>query len=189
MKMRRPSFLHGVMLAALLSFFGAAVFAAAGTLLAGGLLLRAVIAGLSLCYLLYLLSRSREATGRVTTVALWLALATLLWFFEPPLVLFVIAHAMLIWLVRSLYFHASLLGAGADLGLCGLGLAAAVWATTQSHSLGLALWCFFLVQALFVLIPARLTREGSCQQADDGEARFERAYRSAESALRRMHAS
>jgi hypothetical protein len=174
--------------AALLSFFGGAVFTAAGALLAGGLVLRAVIAGLSLCYLLYLLSRSREATGRVTTVALWVLIAALLWFFEPPLVVFVIAHAALIWLVRSLYFHTSLLAAGADLGLSAFSLAAAVWATTQSHSLGLALWCFFLVQALFVAIPARISRDGCAEQADDSEDRFQRAYRSAEAALRRMHA-
>ena len=42
-----------------------------------------------------------------------------------------------------------------------LGAAFAVWAAQRSGSAWLALWCFFLVQAFHVLIPATLTQRGS----------------------------
>ena len=66
-------------------------------------------------------------------------------------------------------------------------LAAGIWAATQTGSLFLSLWCFFLVQALFVAIPVNMNRKtapGSSQR--DPEDRFQHAHRVAESALRRL---
>lgn len=185
---KRPSFLQGVLVALLLSFFGGAVFVTLKVLLAPGLLLRTVIALLALAYVLYLLSRSRERTGRIVCIVLWTLIATITWVLHPPLLLYVLVHAGLIWLIRSLYFHASVLAALADLGLSALSLAAAIWATSQSHSLMLALWCFFLVQALFVAIPASL-RSSTATQETSGDEGFQRAHRCAEAALRRLYAS
>jgi hypothetical protein len=78
-----------------------------------------------------------------------------------------------------------------DAGLSGLALAAAVWAAISTGSLFLALWCFFLVQALFVAIPNRMSAprnhgrraQKSASAVDDD---FERAYRNAEAAVRRL---
>jgi hypothetical protein len=48
----------------------------------------------------------------------------------------------------------------------------------------LAIWCFFLVQALFIVIPKGARRTPGAAQAD--EDRFQQAYRVAESAVRNL---
>jgi hypothetical protein len=74
-----------------------------------------------------------------------------------------------------------------DLGLSGLSLAAAIWAAHQSGSVFLTVWCFFLVQALFVHIPTHIGRRGEPDHEDlEGAHRFERAHHAAESALRKL---
>ena len=99
--------------------------------------------------------------------------------------LYLLAHVGTLWLVRSVYFHKSGLAAIADLGLNALALAGAVWAASRTGSVFAALWCFFLVQAALVLIPARLVprRPGTPAVAED---RFGRALRNAKAAVRRL---
>jgi hypothetical protein len=95
-------------------------------------------------------------------------------------------HVGAIWLVRSLYFHSGVIPALMDLGLCALGICAAVWAVDRSGSVFLATWCFFLVQASFVAIPStvRTRHAGQDGTADAGD--FERARRQADEALRQL---
>lgn len=181
--MKRPGFLEGVVVALIASVFGAAVLTVPALLFGSGLD-RLVIAAIGLAYVLYLLVRSGERIGRVTVVTLWLLVAAASWWLAPPLPIFVVVHVGMVWLVRSLYFHASALSAVADLGLNGLAVAAAIWAGFHTHSLWLGLWCFFLVQALFVAIPPHWRRPKHAQATADD--RFEAAHRAAESALRKF---
>jgi hypothetical protein len=110
-----------------------------------------------------------------------------LWFTHPPLLLYVCTHLGILWLIRSLYFYSSALSALADLGLNGLGMAAAIGAITRTGSLFLGIWCFFLVQALFVLIPRNINRKsGTAQDGQQHEDRFQHAYRVAQAALRKL---
>jgi len=74
----------------------------------------------------------------------------------------------------------------ADLGVTLLGAAFAVWAAQRADSAFLAFWCFFLVQAFHVSIPASLTRGGTTEAPDDA---FARAHRAAEAAVRRLSSS
>jgi hypothetical protein len=91
----------------------------------------------------------------------------------------------MLWLVRSLYFHAGTFPALLDMALTALSVCAAAWAVMRSDSLFLAIWCFFLVQAAFVVIPQRLgTTSKRAAEIDDG--RFERARRRADAALRQL---
>ena len=69
--MKRPSFLHGVLVAAVLGFFASAFVATLTPFVGLGAVLRLVIPALGLAYLLYLLSRSKERVGRITTLSLW----------------------------------------------------------------------------------------------------------------------
>jgi hypothetical protein len=185
--MKRPSFFEGVGVALGASLAGGVLFTLLATLFAGGFLVRSLIAALSLLYLLYLLSRSRERVGRVTTLAVWLATSLVIGLLGLSLPFYLLAHLGLIWLVRSLYYHASLIAALADLGLVLLGLAAAVWAWLVTGSLGIGLWCFFLMQALFVFIPAQLKRRSSKPSVTDLEADpFHHAQRTAEAALSQL---
>ena len=184
--MKRPTFFEGVVVALIASVFGAAVFSVPAMIFAGSSIHRLVIAGIGLAYVLYLLARSQERVGRVTVVAVWLVVAAATWWLAPPLPIYVAAHVGMVWLIRSLYFHASALSALADLGLNGLALAAALWAGIQTHSLWLGIWCFFLVQALFVAIPPHWRRPRPGQPpTPDAADRFEAAHQVAESALRK----
>ncbi len=185
--MKRPGFFEGVGVALAASIGGGVLFTVLAGLFAGGFVLRGLVALLGLLYVSYLLRRSKERVGRVTTLSLWLVAALGIWLLGLSLPLFLLAHLGLIWLVRSLYFHAGLIAAFADLGLLLFGLAAAVWAWLETGSLGLSFWCFFLVQALFVLIPAQLRRGRSRSPASAAEADpFQQAYRTAEAAVTRL---
>jgi hypothetical protein len=183
-----PSFWHGVGAALVLSLSGAALLGALTPMIGPISAFRAVIALLGLAYLLYLLGRSAERIGRVTTITLWLLATAVLWFVEPPLTAYVLAQVGMIWLVRCLYFYSSLLPALADLGLSVLGAAFAAWAASRSGSGLLALWCFFLAQAFFVALPAALDARAEPRPGarDDDDVAFDRAHRAAEAALRRL---
>jgi len=182
--MKRPGFAEGAGVALVLSGAGAALYAVLALGAAGGAL-RLVVALAGLAYVWYLLARSRSRVGRLTTLAAWAVLAAACWWFIDSPALYLLAHVGVLWLVRSLYFHSNTLAAIADLGLNVLAAAAAVWAASRTGSVFAALWCFFLVQAAFVLIPARLGRRqpGNAAIPDD---RFGRALRNAETAVRRL---
>lgn len=185
--MKQPTFLEGVSVALALSLAGSILYTAMDTVHPGGPVLRLLIAGMGLAYVVYLLNRSPERVGRISAAAAWLLVAGLLWFTEPPLLLYMCMHLGAIWLVRSLYFYSSALSALADMGLNGLGLAASIWAVTRTGSVFLGIWCFFLVQALFVAIPERISRNTGATAAGQGsEDRFLHAYRVAEAAVRKL---
>ena len=123
----------------------------------------------------------------MVTLAGWLVVTVLTVWMAPPLMLYVLVHVGMIWLVRALYFYSSPLSALADLGLNALAVAAVVWATVQSGSLLLALWCFFLVQALFVLLPKGSGTTGSRSGQVGVEVdKFDQARQTAQSALRKL---
>ena len=185
--MKTPTFLEGVGVALAISLAGGVMYSAIDAVLPGVPVLRLLIAGIGLAYVLYLLSRSPERVGRVTATAAWLVVAGLLWFTHPPLLLYVSVHLGTLWLIRSLYFYSSALSALADLGLNVLGLSAAFWAVTRTGSVFLGIWCFFLVQALFVVIPKSIKRKpGAAQAGHESADRFQHAYRVAETAVRKL---
>lgn len=185
--MKRPGFFQGVIVAAVFAFFASAMIATLTPFVGFFAVVRLVIPAMTLGYILYLLSRSREKVGRVTTLTLWSALAAAAWWVAPPLPLYLLIHVAAVWLVRSLYFYSGVLPAVMDLGLDALSIAAAVWAISHSGSIFLATWCFFLVQALFVAIPPAVKRRAATAKntAADNEA-FARARRQADRALNQL---
>ncbi len=185
--MKRPTFFHGVVVAAVLGFFASAIVATLTPFLGLGAVVRLVIPLLGLAYLLYLLNRTAERVGRVTTITLWTAMAAITWWVAPPLPLYLMVHVGTIWLVRSLYFYSGVMPALMDLGLGALSVSAAVWAITRSGSVFLATWCFFLVQALFVAIPPAVQRKAMPVQNTPADSEnFERARRQADAALAQL---
>lgn len=185
--MKQPTFSQGVAFALAASLLGSTLYSVFSSAFPAPTVLRLLITGIGLAYVLYLLSRSRERVGRVTVVVGWILIAAVAWFLAPPPLLFLLVHLGLLWLIRSLYFYSSVLSALADLGLNGLSLVATIWAAGQTGSMLLSLWCFFLVQALFVTIPTRWRRgnRGTPVRPDNAD-RFRHAHRAAEAAVRKL---
>ena len=184
--MKRPSFFYGVGAALAIAIGAGAVFATLAPRLGADAALRLVIPAMGLAYLSCLLRRSDEATGRITTITAWCVISAATWFLAPPLPVYVLMHAGMLWLVRSLYFHSGVFPALLDLGLSALSVSAATWAVTRSGSVFLASWCFFLVQALFVFIPRRVAAPGPGDALGNDDDTFERARRRADAALKQL---
>ena len=185
--MKRPGFLEGVVVALAASLGGSMLFSTLGLFMNGSQSLYLVIGVLGLAYLLYLLGRSPHRVGRITTAAIWLGLSALSLMLDLPLSVFLVGHLLGLSLVRSLFFHSSPLSALADLALSVLSLAAAIWAFLHTGSLFLTIWCLFLVQALYGVIPCCLPHKVDAVGAtQDNKSRFEQAHRSARSALRKL---
>ena len=184
---RNPSFPEGVVVA----LAAAAVGSMVHTVLPGVFGLegtgRVLIAGLGLAYVVYLLRRSRERTGRVVTLVTWLLLAALAWGLVADPLLYLMLHLGLVWLVRVLYHQPGPLAALLDLALNLSGLMAGLWAFMHTDSVFMGVWTYFLVQALFAGIPSlcdRRSRGGDSTGHKDDH--FQHAYRSAEAAMRKL---
>jgi hypothetical protein len=190
--MTRPNFFEGVLVALIASLIGGLVFTMLLSLFSGGLVLRLVVAGIAFAYVLYLLTRSRERTGRLIVVTIWILTSGITLFAGLPLSVYLVIHLCMIWLIRSLYFYSSAVSSLLDLGLNFLSLGAAIWAGSQTNSIFLSIWCFFLLQALFIGIPKTLKRNDETERFSNGKFsinstdRFERAYRAAQDAVRKL---
>lgn len=183
---RAPGFLEGVGVALVLSIIGGALFTMFSLFMAPGFLVRALIAGLSFSYVLYLLWRAHERIGLLTVLTGWLVSSILIWFLSPSILLYLLLHLGLIWLIRSLYFYTGILPALLDLGLSGMALLIALGAGLHTGSFFIGLWCFFLAQALFVFIPASMHRKSRGDAGTAQEDRFEHAHRVATDAVRKL---
>jgi hypothetical protein len=190
--MKRPAFFEGILVALLLSLIVSVVFTVLSSFFPTRWLLQLMIAGLSFSYICYLLIRSQEKTGRLVVVAVWGMTSLLAWTFSPSIIVTLFIHIGMIWLVRALYFYTSLIVALFDLGLSLFGMSAAIWTLLYTHSLFLSIWCFFLIQALFVVLPpdlkAGLLKRGkqTSRQGNADDDVFEQAYRSAKSAIQQI---
>ena len=187
--MKRPTFTEGSVVAAAASIPGAAIFGALTLTVAAGPVLRVLIAGLSLCYVIYLLNRSSEHVGKITVVTAWIALALMVWWLAPSMPLYLILHVVVIWVIRSLYFHSGILASVTDLAVSTLALTAGVSCGIYTDSVFVGIWCFFLTQALFVFIPSWLAQPDSGDAIRARPDRFEIAHRAAEGALRKFSSS
>jgi len=183
---QRPTFIEGVVLALVASLAVSISVSVFDWVLPLGLLARVLISVAGFAYLLYLFSHCREKVGRMTVLSIYVVMVMALWVFMPALQWVVIAHLGLIWLVRSLYFYSSVISALLDLGLTALSIVSAVAAYLHTGSLFLGLWSLFLVQALFVWIPADWHRRATSSQHNAPTDRFQVAHQVAENAIRKL---
>lgn len=188
--MKPMSFLRGVVAAFAIALTVSVLFSVLTSVGGSFAALRSLIPTAGFAYLLLLLARSPQHSGKVTAIVVWGAAATGLWFFVPGIALYLLLHGLLIWAIRSLCWYSSLVSALLDLGLTLTSLAAAVWAAQHTGSLFLSVWSLFLVQTLFVFIPTNTRKQQ--QKASTGSTpadTFARAERAAETALRRLAAN
>ena len=184
--MTRPTFLHGVVAAAVLAFCASAMLATLTPFLGFGAVIRLAVPVLALGYLVYLMRSINQTTGKVVTLSLWCSLAAVTWWAAPPLPTYLLIHAGAVWLVRSLHNYSGVIPAAMDLGLCALSLVTFSWAFLRTGSVFAATWSCFLVQALWVAIPPSIQRRNPMRESTSGNEPFERARRQADEALRQL---
>lgn len=178
------TFFEGLLVALAFSFGGSIVYFAFSGIFIEHTAVKLLITFLSLFYIIYLLGRSQETTGRFSIVLFWFVLTIPMWFTSPSIATYLLLQLLAIWIIRSIYFYSSLLPAITDFILTVISLITALWASSHTGSLFLSLWCFFLTQALFIYIPGRfkfLIKSKTSTIHSDIE--FQRSYRAAEAAI------
>jgi hypothetical protein len=185
--MKTPGIIDGIVVAIIISLGAGVAKLLLGGFIAYGSLFNLVLYAATLVYLVYLLKRSSARAGRVIVIAGWGLTSLACWFFDILLFEQVLIQAGFIWLVRSLYFHSSLVSAALDFALVSVGLAASAWTMVNTASLPAALWSFFLVQALFCWVP-QMSRphSGSIQGSQQEQSSFQSAHRVALDAVRKL---
>jgi len=185
--MKAPSLFEGIVVAIGASLGGGILTAMLPIVTSEYNAIRILLSVLAISYLLYLMKRSNERTGRIVIIALWLSVTLGCLLLGTSLTWFALFQVASIWIIRSLYFHTSILPALMDLALTGFGLVAAAWAILQTGSTMTAIWCFFLSQSLFVLIPGFCSRRDaqSCSNPVEQD-RFQSAHRVALDAVRKL---
>jgi hypothetical protein len=185
--MKAPGLFEGIVVAIAASLGGGILTAMLPIVTSEYNGIRILLSVLAVSYLLYLVKRSNERTGRVVVIAVWLSVTLASLLLGASLTWFALIQLASVWIIRSLYFHTSILPALMDLVLTGFGLVAAAWAILHTGSVMTAIWCFFLSQSLFVLIPAfgdrRHTQDCFIPVEQD---RFQSAHRVALDAVRKL---
>lgn len=182
--MNAARFWQGVLAAALLALLGALVFHSLTPLIGPSAALHSCILGLGAAYLGLLMQQHRLRVGRVIAALAWMLASAALIVIGPALWVWLLVQTVAIWLLRSVACYERLGYALVDAAICVVALGAAIAAARHSGSLALALWCYFLLQALSAAIPARASRPVAAATA--GDTPFDSALHSAEAALRRM---
>jgi hypothetical protein len=185
--MNAARFWQGVLAAALLALLGALVFHSLTPLIGSSAALRSCVLGLGAAYLGLIMQQHQLRVGRVIAVLAWLLASAALIVMAPSLWVWLLVQSVAIWLLRSVASYERIGYALVDATLCVIAVGAAIAAARHSGSLALALWCYFLLQALSAAIPARPANATATATASD--APFESALHSAEAALRRMSRS
>lgn len=146
-----------------------------------------IIMGLSLAYLVFLQRYNDIRRGRVLVFAAWITLGLASWLLGLSLIEQILLNILMIWIVRSLYFHSSITAALLDLVLVIMAAGAGVWAALQTSSLIVAIWCFFLSQSLFGAIPEFSQRRKSDSPSPGATGdHFQAAHRVAQDAVRKL---
>ncbi len=184
--MNRPTLIGEVVVAAGLTLVVALLVLLWPLLTGGAVTFGSMVVVVSLLYCGYRLMRSESRSGKVTLAALVLFSLSVLWLVGWSDRLLLIGAIGLIWGVRSWLTHCRPLAVVLDLLLTFSALAAAIWAFSINGVIA-AVWCFFLLQALFVLIPESFNkRPKRIVESDAASDRFNRAHRNAETALRTL---
>ena len=185
--MKSPGLLEGIVVAIGASIAGGILIALLPMVSSEYTAIRTLLSVLAIGYMLYLMKRSNERTGRVVMISLWLIVTLGSLLLGTSLIGFALVQVASVWIVRSLYFQPSPLPALLDLGLVAFGLVTSAWAILQTGSLMTAIWCFFLTQSLFVLIPG-FSRNRDVQNCfiPVEQDRFKSAHRVALDAVRKL---
>ena len=145
------------------------------------------LALITIGYLFYLIKQSGEKTGRIVTGGIAIGVSILTLTISMSLIEFILIQLGLIWIVRSLYLRARPIPALIDGLLIVAGILLASWGILQTQSLAIAVWCFYLTQALFIDWPNRFFKEDADINSDSvNQQRFDQAWLAAQQAVEKL---
>jgi hypothetical protein len=186
----RSSFLREAGFGFVVSLIAAVAASTLALFLPAATVLRALVAAVGLVLVLRAIARSNEKTGRIVTLAVWLAAVAAIWLAGFGLPAFIATHVLLLWLVRALFTCSRPIEAGLELALTLLAASFATVAAVRTGSVFLASWTFVLVMALGAAIPALVRRwtepKLETVPSDDPNRGFARASKAADEALQRI---
>ncbi len=184
-ELKKPGFFEGVFVAIIASVVGVMLYTSLTLLFGVDVGFRLMATSVFSAYLLYLLWRSPKKRGRMTALFFWGVILFVTWLIDPSVLFYLMIQITAICLIRALIFHQSLFSTSLDMVLSAFSLVAAVGAYLSTHSVLIALWVLFLIQALFGVIPNQWKRKEGSTTANDND-RFMQAYHNAEVALRKF---
>ena len=186
--MKRPSVLAGISFAFVVAVFAIPVWWGLKMAVPFFVAFRVITLVGYLAYCVYLLRTAKTRVGALTLATVNSVIALGFSFLPVTNSLMVVALVTLISVNRSLLFQRSLIAIGLDGLASAVGLMFAGYLFSKTGSVPAAFWSFFLLQSLFVLIPARPPGEGGFFSADaKGEVDFfVHPQRQAEAALERI---
>ncbi|MCZ6486005.1 MAG: hypothetical protein O6826_09935 [Acidobacteria bacterium] len=187
--MKRPTIFGGIAFAFVVAVFAVPVWWGVKAALPFSLAFRLITLSGYLAYCFYLLRTAKTHVGALTLATASLVIGLALSFLPLTNSMMVGALALMISLNRSLLFQRSLIAIALDGLVSGSGLIFAGYLFTKTGSVPVALWGFFLLQSVFVLIPPRSWGEAGLFSADEKRATvdvFVHPQRQAEAALERI---
>lgn len=182
--MKKPNLLDGILAAILITVCTGSISLILSSFITDNTLFKILLSFSTLSYLIYLLKRSQTQIGWFVVIMTWGFINFGSWLMGLSLIEQVILQIGLIWLVRSLYFHSSILTGFLDLGLILTGLAGSIWAILNTNNEIIALWTFLLLQSLFTLIPN--LRLSPANNKIDNTSTFQSSHRVALEAVRKL---
>ncbi len=183
--MKRPTLLYNTGIAVIMTVIAMLTGSVLRLFFPGSLVSVLTLSMLTMIYIGHLLSGSGIRVGKITLGLICLTALIIAIFMKVNLSTLLLISVGLIWATRSLLYYSSILPAIADMGLCIMSFAGAIWGFLISGSVAAAIWCFFLTQALSALIPKRFNCHPSTE-TKSGQDRFNQAYQSAETAIRHL---
>lgn len=186
--MKRPTILAGIAFAFVVAVFAMPAWWGLRMALPAALAFRIVALSGYLAYCAYLLRTAKTRVGALSLAVANLVIGMGLAFLPMTTPTVVVALAILVVLTRSLLFQRSLVAMALD-GVTSLtGLMFAGYLFSETGSVVAALWSYFLVQSVFVVIPPHFPKESGLFPQDKAEAvdSFIHGHRQAEAALERI---
>lgn len=184
--MKNPSILNGIVTAIVITLASIPVTIVLQPAVSFGVAFKLTVLAASVVYLAYMVNNRRGRAGNVTLLGLLLIVLVIAGMVNIGLASTIVLATGSIWLLRSWLFHRSLIAVAADFVLCLTSLGGALWAFHYGGGYFGALWCFFLIQALFVLIAGVGGSKSLSEAGGSDGSRFERARYTAEVALERI---
>ena len=186
--MRKPSLLAGIAFAFAIAVFALPMWSALNAALPYPWAFRTTVIIPYLAYTVYLLATTRRRIGNLTLSVTNLAIAIGLLSLPTSNSVVSCVLVALVTLNRSLLFHRSMVSIALDVFVSAAGLSFAGYLFTSTWSMAAALWGYFLLQSVFVMIPARFSETSGFISAgvEDPVDPFQHSRRQAQAALQRL---